>query len=116
MGAQAWAIQQALPNWQTVVFTVLTFCQLAHVLVIRNDRDSLFSTGLLQNPALVGAVLLTVLLQLAVIYLPPLNAVFHTSPLSPQELAICVALPLVVVLAVEMEKWLSRRGIIYRDR
>ncbi len=115
LGAQAWAIQQALPNWQTMVFTVLTFSQLAHVLVIRNDRDSLFSTGLLQNPALVGTVLLTVLLQLAVIYLPPLNAVFHTAPLAPQELAICLALPLVVILAVEMEKWLSRRGIIYHD-
>ena len=115
LGAQAWAIQQALPNWQTMVFTVLTFSQLAHVLVIRNDRDSLFSTGLLQNPALIGTVLLTVVLQLAVIYLPPLNAVFHTAPLSPQELAICLALPLVVVLAVEMEKWLSRRGIIYGD-
>ena len=60
-------------------------------------------------------MLLTVVLQLAVIYLPPLNAVFHTAPLSPQELAICLALPLVVVLAVEMEKWLSRRGIIYGD-
>jgi Ca2+-transporting ATPase len=116
LGAQAWAIQQALPNWQTMVFTILTFSQLAHVLVIRNDRDSLFSTGLLQNPALVGAVLLTVLLQLAVIYLPPLNAVFHTAPLSPQELAICLALPLAVVLAVELEKWLARRGIIYRER
>lgn len=113
LGVQIWALQQALPHWQTMVFTVLTFCQLAHVLVIRNDRDSLFTSGLLQNPALIGAVLLTVSLQLAVIYLPLLNGVFHTAPLSLQELGICLALPLVVVLAVEFEKWLLRRGVTY---
>lgn len=110
LGVQAWALGNGLAHWQTMVFTVLTFSQLANVLVIRNDRDSLFTSGLFQNRPLIGAVLLTVLLQLAVIYLPPLNAIFHTSPLSPTELLICCALPLVIVAAVETEKWLVRAG------
>ncbi len=113
LGVQAWAVSQALPYWQTMVFTVLTFSQLVHVLVIRNDRDSLWATGLLQNPPLIGAVLLTVLLQLALIYLPVLNGIFHTSPLPPAELAVCFGLPLVVLLVVETEKWLIRRKLIY---
>lgn len=112
LGVQAWALDSGLAHWQTMVFTVLTFSQLANVLVIRNDRDSLFTSGLFQNRPLIGAVLLTVLLQLAVIYLPPLNAIFHTSPLSPTELLICCALPLVIVAAVETEKWLVRAGLL----
>ena len=112
LGVQAWALDSGLAHWQTMVFTVLTFSQLANVLVIRNDRDSLFTSGLFQNRPLIGAVLLTVLLQLAVIYLPPLNAIFHTSPLSLTELLICCALPLVIVAAVETEKWLVRAGLL----
>jgi Ca2+-transporting ATPase len=114
LGVQYWAIERGLAHWQTMVFTVLTFSQLAHVLVIRNNRDSFFLTGLFQNPALLGAVALTVALQLAVIYLPLLNGLFRTAPLSPQELLICCAAPLVIVVAVEIEKWLVRRGWIYQ--
>ena len=113
LGVQAWAVSEALPYWQTMVFTVLTFSQLVHVLVIRNDRDSLWATGLFQNPPLIGAVLLTVVLQLALIYLPVLNGIFHTAPLPPGALAACLGLPLVVLLAVETEKWLTRRRLIY---
>ena len=109
LGVQAWALQRELAHWQTMVFTVLTFSQLANVMVIRNDRESLFRAGLLQNPALLGAVLLTILLQLAIIYLPALNAVFHTAPLSAAELTLCLGLPLLIVAAVEAEKWLRRR-------
>lgn len=110
LGVQAWALQQELAHWQTMVFTVLTFSQLANVMVIRNDRESLFTAGMLQNPALLGAVLLTVILQLAIIYLPALNAIFHTAPLSAPELGLCLGLPLVIVAAVEAEKWLRRRA------
>jgi Ca2+-transporting ATPase len=115
IGVQAWALQQGLAHWQTMVFTVLTFSQLANVMVIRNDRESLFTAGLLQNPALLGAVLLTVILQLGIIYLPAMNAVFHTAPLSASELGICLGLPLLIVALVEAEKWLVRRGWLHRQ-
>jgi Ca2+-transporting ATPase len=109
LGVQAWAIGQDLTHWQTMVFTVLTFSQLMHVLVIRNDLDPLFTTGLFQNRALIGAILLTVALQLAVIYLPALNPIFHTAPLPLRDLLICLGLPLVVLVVVELEKWFRRR-------
>ena len=113
---QAWAIGAGLPHWQTIVFTVLTFSQLVQVLAIRNDRDSLFTTGLFQNPPLIGAVLLTVALQLAVIYVPLLNPVFHTAPLPLRELLICLALPTVVLVAIETDKWLKRRAATAESR
>lgn len=113
--AQAWAMQNNIENWQTIVFTVLTFSQLVHVLAIRSERQSLFTIGWLTNRALIGAVLLTVLLQLSVIYIPAFNDIFNTAPLSMEELTFCCAIPWIVLLAIEAEKWLARRGIIYRD-
>jgi Ca2+-transporting ATPase len=107
--AQAWAIHDGSAHWQTMTFTVLTLSQLMHAMVIRTEKDSLFTVGILSNKTLLGAVLFTVLLQMAVIYLPFFNDIFKTQPLSPRELAICFALPLVVFVAVEVEKWFKRR-------
>jgi len=113
IGAQAWAWHSGNSHWQTMVFTVLTFAQLVHVLVIRSERDSLFTLGLRSNLPLLGAVMLTVALQLAVIYLPALQSVFKTAPLNGTELLLCFALAGVVLIAVEAEKWLVRRGWLY---
>ncbi|MEJ2310187.1 MAG: cation-translocating P-type ATPase [Gammaproteobacteria bacterium] len=113
LGAQAWAWHGGSDNWQTVVFTVLTFSQLVHALVIRSETESLFRLGLFSNLPLLLAVLLTVVLQLIVIYVPFFNEVFHTTPLEMHELLVCLLLPLCVLLFVELEKFASRKGWIY---
>ena len=112
--SQAWAYRSEAAHWQTVVFTVLTLSQLAHVLAIRSEKISLFRLGIGSNRPLLGAVLFTVGLQLAVIYVPFLNTVFKTAPLSLNELALCFVLPVIVFIAVEIEKSLFRRGLIYQ--
>jgi Ca2+-transporting ATPase len=111
IGSQAWAYHSGETHWQTMVFTVLTLAQLAHVLAIRTERDSLFTVGLMSNWPLLGAVVITVGLQLAVIYVPALNPVFRTAPLSPGELLAAVLLSAVVFVAVETEKWVKRRRL-----
>jgi len=116
IGAMAWAIGQNNANWQTIVLTVLTFSQLFHAMAVRSDRHSIFSQGLFSNPAMLGAVALTVVLQLAVIYVPALNALFNTRPLPLADLLNCVAIASLTLLAVEGEKLLVRRGLIYRER
>ena len=63
---------------------------------------------------MLGAVLLTVLLQLAVIYVPALNIILHTQPLPLADLAACIVLSSGVLFAVEAEKWLVRRRYIYQ--
>ncbi len=112
---QAWALQIGSAHWQSMVFTVLTLSQLGHVLAIRSERDSLFTQGVLSNRLLLGALLLTVVLQMAVLYVPWLNPVFRTEPLSPGELVACLALSSVVFVGVEIEKWLVRRGWLYAN-
>lgn len=94
-----------------MVFTILAFAQLGHVLAIRSERQFLFRQGILSNLPLLGAVLLTVALQCLVIYLPAANDIFHTQPLSFREILICLAAAAIAFHAVELEK-LIRRVII----
>jgi Ca2+-transporting ATPase len=60
-----------------------------------------------------AAVVFTLGLQLATIYVPALNPIFKTEPLSWDELVICLVLSTVVFFAVEAEKWFVRRGLLY---
>jgi Ca2+-transporting ATPase len=110
---QAWAYRTENAHWQSMVFTVLTLSQLAHVMAIRSERESLFTVGLGSNRPMLAAVLITFSLQMATLYVPALNGVFHTEPLAAAELAACIALSSVAFLAVEAEKWLVRRGLLY---
>jgi len=112
---QAWALHAGSAHWQTMAFTTLTLAQLVHVLVIRSETQSLLHIGLLSNLPLLGAVVLTVLLQLGVIYLPVLQPIFKTQALTFGELLFCCTMASVIFVAVEMEKWLVRQGYLYRS-
>jgi Ca2+-transporting ATPase len=98
-----------MPHWQTMVFTVLSLSQLGHVMAIRSDRQFLFTLGVFSNKPLLGAIVLTFILQLAVIYLPVANEIFKIQPLTFSELLICIALSLVVLIAVEIEKFVKQK-------
>jgi Ca2+-transporting ATPase len=107
--------QAGSPVWQTVIFTTLTFSQVFLALAVRSERDSIFEIGLLSNIANLGAVLLTFALQLAVVYLPFLQGVFRTLPLSPGELALCFVLGSLPLWATEIEKRFLRRAPAARE-
>jgi Ca2+-transporting ATPase len=115
IASQAWAIARGVEYWQTVVFTVLTVSQLFHSLAVRSETASLFTIGLFSNLPMLGAVILTVGLQMAVIYVPALNPIFHTQPLPLFDLVVCLMLSSLVLFAIEIEKWLVRRDLIYRN-
>jgi Ca2+-transporting ATPase len=106
---QAWSLKTGHTHWQTMVFTVLCLTQLGNVLAIRSERESLFTIGVFSNKYLFGAVLLTLALQMATIYVPQLNPVFKTQPLTFNELLLTLSLSSVVFFAVEGEKLLRRR-------
>jgi P-type Ca2+ transporter type 2C len=106
---QAWSINTGHAHWQTMAFTVLCVTQLGHVLAIRSEKESLFKTGLFSNKYLIGAVLLTMVLQMATVYVPALNPIFKTEPLTFGELMFTLVLSSVVFFAVEIEKYVRRR-------
>ncbi|MGK7876588.1 MAG: cation-translocating P-type ATPase [Xenococcaceae cyanobacterium] len=109
LGTGYWYWHRDHPAWQTVVFTVLTLSQMGNALAIRSERDSLFHIGLLSNKPLLAAVILTLGLQLAVVYIPFLQRLFVTTALSAGDLTICLALSTLVFWGVELKKWLLRR-------
>ncbi|MBK7554897.1 MAG: cation-translocating P-type ATPase [Flavobacteriales bacterium] len=111
LGTQAWSMHAGLEHWQTMVFTVLAFSQMAHVMAIRSESRSFFSMRFFGNPALVGAVALTIILQLAIVYVPALNTVFSTQPLTLFELLLCLAISTLIFWAVEAEKLMKRRRL-----
>jgi Ca2+-transporting ATPase len=95
--------------WQTMVFTTLTFCQMAYALCVRKQTQSLFTQSWLGNPVLLLAIGVTLALQLVLIYVPFFNAVFRTTPLRPAELGICAVGALVIILITESRKMFLRR-------
>jgi P-type Ca2+ transporter type 2C len=106
---QCWSVTGGNSHWQTMVFTVLCLTQLGHVLAIRSEKQSLFTIGLFSNKYLLGAIVLTFLLQMSTIYVPFLNPIFKTVPLTPGELLFCIAWSSLVFVAVEIEKAIKRR-------
>jgi Ca2+-transporting ATPase len=110
IASQAWAYGRGVAYWQTVVFTVLTLSQLFHSLAVRSERASLLRIGISTNLPMLGAVLLALALHLGVIYVPALNDIFATRPLPAFDLAVCLALSSLVLVAVEIEKALVRSG------
>ncbi len=111
LGLQAWALAQGRSQAyaQTLVFTALTTLQLAHVLVIRSETQPLWQLGLGSNRPLLGAVLLGALLQLALVYVPTLQALFKTEALAPVDLLACGLAAVGVWAVVELEKaWRCR--------
>ena len=94
--------------WQTMVFTMLTFCQMAYALCVRKQHQSLFMHSWLSNPALLLSIGVTLTLQLIIIYAPFFNTVFRTTPLRLEELGICAVGALVIVLITELKKLFLR--------
>jgi Ca2+-transporting ATPase len=109
LGVQAWALNENMEHWQTMVFTVLSIAQLGHVLAVRSDRTFLYKQGFFSNLPLLSAVLLTFGLQLLVIYVPFMNRALKTQPLSLKELGICILMAVIVFHAVELEKWVKMK-------
>jgi Ca2+-transporting ATPase len=111
LGMQAWALHTGNPHWQTMVFTVLSVSQLAHVFAIRSDNEFIFRKGIFSNLPLLYAVVITFILQMIVIYLPFANRLFKTSPLFLGELIICIIVSAFIFHAVEFEKYFKARFI-----
>jgi Ca2+-transporting ATPase len=92
-----------------MAFNVLCLSQMGHVLAIRSESQSFFSMGMFSNKPLIGAVLLTLGLQLAVTYVPFLQPIFRTQALTLKEFMIVGVVSSLVFFAVEIEKAIFRK-------
>jgi len=97
----------SLPHAQTLAFTTLMMFQLFNVFNARSDETSAFR-GLFTNRWLWGAVALSLLLHVAVIYTPFLQQAFSTTPLSGTDWLRCTVVASSVLWLRELGKGLAR--------
>lgn len=109
IGTQYYALQTNPSHAQTMVFVVLSFTQLFHAFAIRSESTLIFKHGLLGNRPLLYCILTTIAAQFALIYIPFMQEVFKTTPLTGEELTVCFIPPTLVFLAVELEKMITYR-------
>jgi Ca2+-transporting ATPase len=95
--------------WQTVLFTSIAFAELAGGFAMRSERISLLRLGVLGNRALVGAVALTVLLQVLLVIVPFARDVLDLRPLDAGHWLLVVAIALAYLVVVELDKAVHRR-------
>jgi P-type Ca2+ transporter type 2C len=94
--------------WQTIIFTTLTLAQMGNALASRSEHQTLWEAGIFTNPSLLGAVVLTFALQMAVVYLPFLQNIFKTTSLSVLELGVSLGASVLVLLVIDGVKLLQR--------
>jgi P-type Ca2+ transporter type 2C len=95
-------------TWKTIVFTTLCIAQMGHALAVRSVNKLVVEINPLSNPLLLWAILGTILLQLAVVYIAPLRSFFGTHPLSLFELGVCFGCSLLIFIWIEGEKLVKR--------
>ncbi len=111
LGWFVWRFESGAPFAlvQSETFTVLAVCQWFNVLNCRSEFAGALGRGLWRNPWLLGGLAVANILQLAVIYAPPLNAVFHTVPIPWPDVLLMGAVASVVLWVEEARKWVARR-------
>ncbi len=102
--------QGGIDEGRSVAFTVLAFSELTRAYTSRSELYSLFRIGVFSNKYMQYAVLVSAVLLLAVIYIPFLNPIFDTMPLTLVDWAEIVLLVLIPSVAAEVTKYFLRMG------
>ena len=100
---------RALAHAQTLCVTGITFSQCFYLLNCRSLRHSIFTQGVLSNPAIFIGIGLLLLFQAGFIYLPPLQNLFNSAPLTAQDCFNALLAAAAVLPVIACEKWFSSR-------
>ncbi len=94
---------------QTAVFTTLCFVQLVNALSVRSVYHSMFTGGIFANHGMWGAILLTVVLQLLIVYVPFFHPIFKTKTLEWTIMSDILIVTIICMLCIELVKYLTRK-------
>lgn len=110
-GFQPWdeeVPETALQNARTLAFMVLVCAQLFYSLAVRSQTRSVFQVGLFTNLRLAGAIVLGILLQIAVIYIPVMREAFRLKIPDGNGWFMIILLGTVPLMASEILKIIKR--------
>jgi len=118
LGLFLWEVNQvsglnpdlALRKAQTLAVTTLALMQAFYLLNCRSLKDGFWKMGLFSNPLVYGGILLLVVLQAALVHLPLLQGLFHTTALDAGEWTKAVGVSLLVMPIISLEKAWRRRS------
>jgi Ca2+-transporting ATPase len=97
------------PNsWKTMVFTTLCLAQMGHAIAVRSNTLLTIEMNPFSNPYLLGAVVVTTILQLMLVYVEPLRKFFGTEILTMDQLLVCLGFSTLMFIWVELEKLFIR--------
>jgi Ca2+-transporting ATPase len=99
-----------LPQARTIVINVLVVAEAFYLLNCRSLTHSMFAVGFFSNLFVHGGIALAIAAQLAFTYLPAMNALFHTAPISAASWLRIVLVGLTAGLIVGFEKWVRFGG------
>ena len=99
----------SLAEAQTMAVTAVIMFQVFYMLNSRSLRDTIFQIGVFSNPWVFVGIGVTLALQAAFIYAPPLQRVFGSAALDPAELAVAMLAGVVTLPVITLEKWIARR-------
>jgi calcium-translocating P-type ATPase len=103
-------LHQAYITATTMTFAGIVVCQVGAGVATRTTRASLREIGILSNRLLLYGIAFELAFAAALVYLPPLQAVFHTAPLGAADAAILAAFAVIVWATDELRRgWIRRR-------
>ncbi|RFT16150.1 MAG: Cation-transporting ATPase [Candidatus Saccharicenans subterraneus] len=105
---------EGIERARTAAFIVLSVSQLFHAFNCRSQMKSVFELGLFSNLKLVYAFLVSLSLQLSVVYVPSFQKIFKTQNLTLFDWGLVVVLSSLSLWGMEIVKWLNKKLRFYR--
>ncbi len=95
---------------QTMAFVTLALSELVHVFNVRDNKNSIFKTGIFNNMKLIGAIIISALLVFVILAIPQLRTIFSIPVLPTQNIVELICLILAPIVIVEIFKLLKING------
>ena len=95
---------------QTMAFVTLALSELVHVFNVRDNKNSIFKTGIFNNMKLMGAIIVSALLVFVILAVPQLRTIFSIPVLPTQNIVELICLILAPIAIVEIFKLLKING------
>lgn len=102
--------QSKIEVGQTMAFVTLALSELVHVFNVRDNKKTIFKTGIFNNMKLIGAIIISALLMFVILLIPGLREIFSIPVLPKENIIELVCLVLAPIVIVEIFKLLKING------